>query len=206
MTNYGIDDGDGNAITRGVSEQTIDTVAQEIANERKEPVWYFAEGETEEPMTRVDPEECDYCDQPWVVEYDGHTFCRECRDKRVRLENLVKLTYKAIDAEVEKEYVDEDSCAVSVTLLRSDGQEGTIWVGAGVQDCDRGSAKASGAWSSYQTTWAYGDNLYTWMEPRWANEYLELDEIGRMEMRHAILDACERIALGKWKNYEREGK
>lgn len=48
---YGIVDGDGNMITTGVSEGRIHTVAQKLANERGESVWYFQTGDADAEQT-----------------------------------------------------------------------------------------------------------------------------------------------------------
>jgi hypothetical protein len=45
--NYAIDDGDGNRITTGLSEERAYIVAQRLANERKAPVYVYETGEHE---------------------------------------------------------------------------------------------------------------------------------------------------------------
>jgi hypothetical protein len=54
MTNYAVDDGDGNRLTAGVPENRIGKVAQSLANDRQEPVWYYETGEGEEDAEAVE--------------------------------------------------------------------------------------------------------------------------------------------------------
>ena len=48
MPNYAIDDGDGNRLTAGLQEHRARIVAQQMANERGEPVYLYETGENEE--------------------------------------------------------------------------------------------------------------------------------------------------------------
>jgi hypothetical protein len=41
MKTYAIDDGFGNAITQGLTAQNVSKVAQRVANERGESVYYY---------------------------------------------------------------------------------------------------------------------------------------------------------------------
>jgi hypothetical protein len=56
--NYAVDDGDGDRLTAGVPENRIEAVAQSLANDLGEPVWYYetGEGEKDAEAVRVDPE------------------------------------------------------------------------------------------------------------------------------------------------------
>lgn len=55
MTNYMIMDGDGNEITCGVQEHEIDAMAQRIATERGESVWYSDESDPDDQGKEVAP-------------------------------------------------------------------------------------------------------------------------------------------------------
>ena len=51
---YGIDDGEGNALTRGVSGYRVASVAQNLANDLGKSVWYYQTGPGEEDSTPVE--------------------------------------------------------------------------------------------------------------------------------------------------------
>jgi hypothetical protein len=60
MSYYNIDSGDGNELCAGLSEQEVARVAQRLANERGESVWYYqggTDGEGEVESIEVSPEE-----------------------------------------------------------------------------------------------------------------------------------------------------
>jgi hypothetical protein len=48
MTNYAIDDGDGNRLTAGLQEHNAEQVAQRMANERGESVYLYETGVDED--------------------------------------------------------------------------------------------------------------------------------------------------------------
>lgn len=54
MPNYAIDDGDGNRLTAGLQEPNAQTVAQRMANERREPVYLYETGENEAESQSVE--------------------------------------------------------------------------------------------------------------------------------------------------------
>jgi hypothetical protein len=57
MTNYAIDDGNGNRLTAGLPENRARAVAQRMADERGEPVYLYETGESEagNAAIRVEP-------------------------------------------------------------------------------------------------------------------------------------------------------
>lgn len=55
MGYYGIDDGNGNQVSTGLTERDAYRVAQERANERNEPMFVYEVG-SDADATRVDPE------------------------------------------------------------------------------------------------------------------------------------------------------
>jgi hypothetical protein len=59
MAYYNIDSGDGNELAAGLSLSDVERVAQRIANERGESVWYYqggTDGEDEVESIEVTPE------------------------------------------------------------------------------------------------------------------------------------------------------
>lgn len=54
--NYAVDDGNGNQLTAGLTEHNVRRVAQSLANDRAESVWYYETGEGEEEAESVEVE------------------------------------------------------------------------------------------------------------------------------------------------------
>lgn len=56
---YAVDDGDGNRLTAGLGEHNVRRVAQNLANDRGEPVYFYSTNEGDEDMTpeEVKPED-----------------------------------------------------------------------------------------------------------------------------------------------------
>lgn len=53
-TRYAVDDGDGNRLAAGLEEHNAQRVAQRLANDRGEPVYFYSTSEGDEDMTPIE--------------------------------------------------------------------------------------------------------------------------------------------------------
>jgi hypothetical protein len=85
---------------------------------------------------------------------------------------------------VQPEYCDEWETVMVIDLRRDDGEEGDVWIVAGVPDYRRGSSAAAGTQDGYQTVRVFGNSPDTWCPDNFDAD----DDL-------AILDACMAAAL-----------